>query len=113
MAELTMTPADVESIAAPIAQRVWELIVDRIGSDRMDAAGTIGNASPPAIITDREGIANLYGVSTATIDRWVRTQRIPSIGDGNTRRFIVADVIEAERQRAKRERENERRPDHD
>jgi hypothetical protein len=96
MAELSMSSDDIERLAAPIAERVLDILADRFEA-LMPVQRNVGKS-----IIGREGIAELLEVSTATIDRWVKSGRIPSIGDSNTRRFIVADVIEAERIRGKR-----------
>ncbi|SMP77888.1 hypothetical protein SAMN06265222_12410 [Neorhodopirellula lusitana] len=94
MAELTMSAADLDRLAEPIAERVWELLADRVGKPAA-AAGPV--------VVDREALAGMLGVSTATIDRRTRAGLIPSIGDGNTRRFIVTDVLDAMKRQALRE----------
>lgn len=104
MAEITMSAADVDRLAEPIAERVRELLADHLRD-----LGRLQTAAPE--IVTRERLAEILGVSVVTIDRRVKAGLIPSIGDEHTRRFVVSRVLDAMTNETVPK--NERGPRHD
>ena len=65
------------------------MIADRIKGDAKQPSEQV-----PAMV-DRHGIASAVGVSIAQVDRLDRNAVIPSHTVGTRRLFVVADVLEA------------------
>ncbi|MEL6894981.1 MAG: helix-turn-helix domain-containing protein [Planctomycetota bacterium] len=76
---MTFDQAEIEAIADAVAER----LVPR------------SQAETHRPVVTRDQLAKLLQCSNDTIDRWRKSGRIPSIGTDGTRRYIVADVLEA------------------
>jgi excisionase family DNA binding protein len=54
-----------------------------------------GAGAPSGMLLDKRALAHALGVSTATVDRLCRANRIPFVRVGDVRRFDLAAVREA------------------
>jgi excisionase family DNA binding protein len=78
---------------AQLAETALEIV-----NKQQEASASISRRDPPEDgLRDKEylsrtDVAQLAGTSTATVDRWIRSKRLPSTKHGRTRRIARADL---------------------
>jgi hypothetical protein len=80
--------------AADLVATLLDLVrtAAREGTTEALASRSEGPRTEPAPLLDKRALAHALGVSTATVDRLCRQQRVPFVLVGEVRRFDLAAV---------------------